>query len=114
MTANEATGDFRAPTFTIWDRLGKARVSAGLTQDELGALLGYSRRTIARYEAEGTHLPRSILLAWHVATHTDLTWLETGIASWEPPPPDIDLDPESPKNQRLLDATIIDDTLRLH
>jgi transcriptional regulator with XRE-family HTH domain len=90
-TIIEAAPRFRAPSFTLNDRLGKAREEAGITQERMGELLGCSRRTIVRYEHGGVHVPRSVVLAYHVAAETDLQWLETGVASWCTP---RDLNPE--------------------
>jgi transcriptional regulator with XRE-family HTH domain len=81
----------RAPEFTLSDRLTKAREAARITQERMGELLGCSRRTIVRYEHGGAHVPRSVVLAYHVATQTDLEWLESGVASWCTP---RDLNPE--------------------
>lgn len=90
-TIIEAGQRFRAPSFTLNDRLAKARTEAGITQERMGEQLGCSRRTIVRYEHGGVHVPRSVVLAYHVATQTDLAWLETGTASWCTP---RDLNPE--------------------
>ncbi|WP_415858799.1 helix-turn-helix domain-containing protein [Agromyces laixinhei] len=68
----------------------KAREEAGITQERMSVLLGCSRRTIARYES-GVHVPRAVVMAYHVATETDLSWIETGVASWCTP---WDLNPE--------------------
>jgi transcriptional regulator with XRE-family HTH domain len=81
----------RAPEFSLGDRLAKARAAAGIPQERMGELLGCSRRTIVRYESGSAHVPRSVVLAYHVATETDLAWLETGVASWCTP---RDLNPE--------------------
>jgi len=80
MSIIDAVERFRVPTFTLADRLAKARTDAGITQERMGELLGCSRRTIVRYEATGD-VPRAVVLAYHVATETDLEWLETGAAS---------------------------------
>lgn len=80
MTIIDAVERFRVPTFTLADRLAKARNEAGITQERMGQLLGCSRRTIVRYETS-EKVPRAVVLAYHVATQTDLQWLETGYAS---------------------------------
>lgn len=90
MSVIQAAGRFRAPSFTMSDRLVKARHEAGISQDRMAELLGCSRRTIVRYES-GAKVPRSVVLSYHVATETDLAWLETGVASWCTP---RDLNPE--------------------
>ena len=90
-TVIDARERFHVPSFTLADRLVKARADAGLSQERMGELLGCSRRTIVRYESKG-RVPRSVVLAYHVATHTDLGWLETGkLPDWCTP---RDLNPE--------------------
>lgn len=90
-TVIEVAHRFRAPAFNVNDRLVKARTEAGITQERMAELLGCSRRSIVRYETSGANVPRSVVLSYHVATETDLAWLETGIASWCTP---RDLNPE--------------------
>jgi DNA-binding XRE family transcriptional regulator len=92
MTLADVSGHrWHVPEFSQNDRLGKAREDAQITQDRMGELLGCSRRTIVRYESAGARVPRSVLLAYHVATQTDLGWIESGIPSWCTP---RDLNPE--------------------
>ena len=79
MTLIDASNRFRVPEFDLHDRLAKARSNAQITQDRMADMLGCSRRTIVRYESSGV-VPRSVVLAYHVATSTDLQWLETGYA----------------------------------
>lgn len=81
MSFVEAVSHWHVPAFTVNDRLGKARTDADITQERMAEMLGCSRRTIVRYERSGENVPRSVLLAYHVATQTDLGWLETGKAS---------------------------------
>jgi transcriptional regulator with XRE-family HTH domain len=78
MTLIDARRRFRVPEFDVHDRLSKAREEADITQQRMAELLGCSRRTIVRYETSGTVVPRSVVLAYHVATETDLDWLENG------------------------------------
>ncbi|MFZ4843006.1 helix-turn-helix transcriptional regulator [Mycetocola saprophilus] len=62
-------------TFTLGERLRKARESAGLQQDQLAPLVGAHRQTISRWET-GLTTPRSeIILRWSLVTHVDLFWL---------------------------------------
>jgi len=66
------------PTWTLADRLVKARQVAGYTQAEFAAVTGISLATIKRYES-GTHNPkRAMVLGWSVACGVDPDWLETG------------------------------------
>jgi transcriptional regulator with XRE-family HTH domain len=66
------------PTWTLADRLVKARESAGKNQSQIADELGVGLRSIVRYE-KGHHVPkRAIVLAWAMATNVDPEWLETG------------------------------------
>ena len=63
------------PEWTLPDRLRKAREHASLSQAELGALTGISRRSIVSYEG-GTRPPRlPQLVVWAMATGVSLSWL---------------------------------------
>jgi transcriptional regulator with XRE-family HTH domain len=66
------------PTFTIGDRLRKARLLTGLEQSEFARLAGIARGTVANYEHERSTPKRLYLRAWADAAGVDLTWLETG------------------------------------
>lgn len=67
------------PTWTLADRLIKAREHAGLTQDELATRLGRGKRSIVRYES-GTKQPsRPIVIAWAHQTAVPLWWLDSEI-----------------------------------
>lgn len=71
-----ATQAPQAPTWTLGDRLVKARNVAGLKQAEMAARLGIGRRSITRYE-EGVAIPkRAIILAWSSVTGVPLWWLD--------------------------------------
>jgi transcriptional regulator with XRE-family HTH domain len=85
MTLIDSQSHFRVPTFDVHDRLAKAREEAHITQTRMAELLGCSRRTIVRYESDGTPVPRSVLLAYHVATQTDLSWIEFGVRTEDNP-----------------------------
>jgi transcriptional regulator with XRE-family HTH domain len=63
------------PTWTLGDRLRKAREHAGLMQAELAAKIGISRASIINYET-GRHIPsRPVLLSWALSCGVDLGWL---------------------------------------
>lgn len=64
------------PAWTLGDKLRKAREHAGLSQTELEALTGISRRSIVSYEGGGRAPRRPQLVAWAVATGVPLAWLE--------------------------------------
>ena len=93
MTMSDTSGQWRVPTFDKHDRLGKARESAGISQERMAEMLGCSRRTITRYETSGS-IPRSVILGYHVATQTDLQWLETGVPGQSPKLPHLDSNQE--------------------
>ena len=77
------------PTWTLTDRLRKAREAADLKQDDLAVILGVSRSTIGKWES-GSPIKRGQLAAWAMATGVPFEWLETG--------DEIDLtDPETPR-----------------
>ena len=66
------------PQWTQADRLRKAREHAHMSQQQLAAATGLSRRSISAYE-QGDSVPRRpALLAWAVATGVPLAWLQTG------------------------------------
>lgn len=77
MSISNLPGAYHVPAFDVHDRLTKARNDAGLTQSQMAELLGVGRRSIVRYESSG-NVPRSVILSYHVATKTDLSWLENG------------------------------------
>lgn len=65
------------PTWTLGDRLRKAREFAGLEQGELAAAIGISRGTVSNYELErGQKPPKMIVLrAWAHECRVPFTWL---------------------------------------
>lgn len=65
------------PEFTLNHRLALAREQAKVSQDQMAAMLGCSRRSIVRYERAGADVPRAVLLGYHVACRVDLGWLES-------------------------------------
>lgn len=71
------------PTWTLGDRLEKARHEAHMTQPELAETMGISRRSIIRFETDEKVPSRALLVAWSHFTNVDLHWL-TGN---EPDPP---------------------------
>ena len=66
------------PTWTLADRLRKAREDANLTQQELAELTGISHTSIKNYEG-GKRTPRVLYLrAWSEATGVPACWLDSG------------------------------------
>jgi len=76
MASNQA--DMRALTFTMGDRLRKARELAGLKQEELAEILGVARMSMYRWE-RGVSVPRRpVLISWALRTGVPYEWLLTG------------------------------------
>lgn len=67
-----------APTFTLGDRLRKAREHAGLEQAQLAQLLGLSRQSVSNYERDLRTPNAAVILAWSIHTAAPCQWLETG------------------------------------
>lgn len=66
------------PTWTVGDRLRKARQHAGLEQAEFADEIGISRGTVLNYENDRVK-PRTIVLrAWSLRTGVPLHWLLDG------------------------------------
>ena len=65
------------PTWTLGDRLRKAREFAGLEQGELADRIGISRGTVSNYELSRGQRPpkRLVLRAWAEITGVPLDWL---------------------------------------
>ena len=68
------------PTFTLSDRLRKAREHAGLEQAELADKIGVSRNTIGNAERGQRSVRKIVVNAWAMATGVSRHWLETGQA----------------------------------
>ena len=66
------------PTWTLGDRLTKARSLTGLNREEFAKTMGISLATVKRSEL-GTHpVKRGLVLGWAVACGVDPYWLVTG------------------------------------
>lgn len=68
------------PTWTLGDRLRKARTCAGLTQVEMAHAMQLSTRTIANYEGDETTPRHWTIVGWARVTHVPEEWLLTGVA----------------------------------
>lgn len=64
------------PTWTLGDRLAKARHHVGLTVREMAFKLGVSKNTVSNWETGATRPRRYAIEAWARATGVDLDWLE--------------------------------------
>jgi transcriptional regulator with XRE-family HTH domain len=86
---SELTIEGVTPTWTLSDRLRKARETRGITQGELAELTGISKRSIQNYEAAVSTPKRPQLLAWAMATGVSLAWLtECAVRDSNPEPAD--------------------------
>lgn len=74
MTTQPTAG--HVPSWTIGDRLRKAREDAGFDQRELAEKIGVSRNSVSNYEVGVVPNPRPIVLnAWSMATGVPVSWL---------------------------------------
>ena len=62
------------PTWSVSDRLVKARTFADLTQDEMAGRLGIGRRTVIRHERDETP-PLAFVYSYAAATGVPVAWL---------------------------------------
>lgn len=62
------------PTFTILDRLRKAREHAGLTQAAFAEKVGVSTVTYSRYESGARSVPKEVVERASEATGVPLAW----------------------------------------
>ncbi len=63
------------PTWTLSDRLRKARMFAGYDQIEFAARVGISRATVGNYEQDRVEPKRVALIAWASVTGVPFEWL---------------------------------------
>lgn len=63
------------PSFTLGDRLAKAREHAGIGVAELAVRLGVSRTSISNYEHGRTAPPLDVVLDYAKETNVPLTWI---------------------------------------
>lgn len=66
------------PTWTLGDRLRKARVTSKTSTAAMAEALGVDRKTVGNYEAMRTPISRGNILAWSLLTGVDTEWLLTG------------------------------------
>lgn len=65
----------RIPTWTIGDRLRKAREWADIESRDMAERLGVSRNTISNYEHDRTSPPVEVLKLWATETGVNILWL---------------------------------------
>lgn len=77
MTTTQTDGG-RIPTWTLGERLRKARLTASVSPEEMAAEIGRTERTIRNYEAGVTQVPLLVIrqYAWRCGVPVD--WLEGG------------------------------------
>lgn len=74
------------PTFTMGDRLRKAREGTGLTTRAFAEQLGVSQSTVTNAENDRSRTRRITLLMWSQVTGVPVAWLQTGEAPAPPAP----------------------------
>lgn len=73
-----SSSERQVPSFTLGDRLRKARELTGLDRKQFAEHIGIHRDSIAKYETDRTRPRPPILAAWSMATHVDLEWIRGG------------------------------------
>ena len=66
------------PTWTLGDRLQKARSLTGLNRIDFARRLGIGEASVKRYELDHITPPDVIVYGWAVTCEVDPTWLLTG------------------------------------
>lgn len=77
--------DVVAPTWTLGDRMRKARETAGYGHTAMAAYFGVHRNQITRWESGRTPPKRHIVVQWALVTRVPLAWLESGQVTHTPP-----------------------------
>lgn len=79
---------YHIPQWTAADRLRKARIAAGLSQNELADRIGCGINTISNYETGATtNVRRMVMRQWALATGVPEAWLRDGIEPIHSPDP---------------------------
>jgi transcriptional regulator with XRE-family HTH domain len=78
MSTTEAinTSAAEVPTWTLGERLTKAREHAGVDIEEMAHRLGVSGRTIRNYENQAVRITRATIIAYATETRVPIDWLE--------------------------------------
>jgi transcriptional regulator with XRE-family HTH domain len=77
MSSVERSGA-HVPTWTLGNRLWRARSYRGLTQQQLASELQIGLRQVKEAEADKRPARRATVLAWALVCGVDPTWLEYG------------------------------------
>ena len=67
-----------APTWTLADRMRKAREAAGFDQSALARSLGISRNSVSNYETGRTHPHQPVRELWAQRCGVPYEWLTGG------------------------------------
>lgn len=78
------------PQWTTGDRLAKAREAAGVSRDEMAALLGVHINTVGNYERDHTRPTLAVLRVWSSRCEVPFEWLAFSVL-----PPDDQQEPQS-------------------
>lgn len=70
--------DTMIPTWTIGDRMHKARRSSQIGSAEMADRIGATRATVSNYENGRTAPPVKVIQRWSEATGVPITWLIDG------------------------------------
>jgi predicted transcriptional regulator len=73
-----AMSDTMIPTWTIGDRMHKARRSSRIGSAEMADRIGATRATVSNYENGRTEPPIKVIQRWSEATGVPITWLIEG------------------------------------
>ncbi len=65
----------QAPSWTLGDRLSKARRHAGIGSEEMAVKLGISRTTVSNYESGRTDPTIGMIRGWADVCQVPLEWL---------------------------------------
>lgn len=76
------------PTWTVGDRLRKAREITGLDRQAWAHELGIARNSVAKYEASDEVPRQVVLLAWAMRSGVPVEWLASGETAPTPPTSD--------------------------
>lgn len=66
------------PEWTLGDRMGKARRSAGLSKSGIAEGFGIHVNSITNYEMDRTSPRKTVLMAWALRCGVPFAWLATG------------------------------------
>lgn len=68
--------DTTIPTWTLGDRLAKARDDAGISQLEMSRRLNVARNTVSNWENDHVAVTKATMIAYASITRAPLWWIE--------------------------------------